>query len=284
MVMKNKNCIVTGANSGLGRVTATELAKMGAAVTIVCRDEERGRTALNEIRSLSGINSVELLIADMSSQSSIRSLANEIVTKFDRLDVLVNNAGTIFGSRHLSEDGIEMTFALNHLGYFQLTLLLLDLLKKSNPARIVNVASGAHYSGSIDFEDIQLDAEYSGWKAYSQSKLANVLFTYELSRRLDGTGVTVNCLHPGVVRTGFGKSETLPFRLLFLLIKPFLISDRKGADTQIYLASSPNVADVSGIYFDKRKEKRSSEESYREGVAKKLWELSLELTGILDPT
>ncbi len=282
--MKGKTCIITGANSGLGKVTAIELARQQASVVMVCRDRNRGRTALKDVRKLSGSNTVDLLIADMSSQKSIRTLAKKIHSEYGRLDVLVNNAGTIFGSRQLSDDGIEMTIALNHLGYYLLTLLLLDLLKKSAPARIVNVASGAHYNASMNFNDLQFENSYSGWQAYCQSKLANVLFTYELARRLEGTGITVNCLHPGVVRTGFGRSGTFPFRLFFSLIKPFLISDRKGADTQIYLACSPEVASVTGKYYDNRKEKQSSEESYNEAIAKKLWDVSLELTGISDPT
>lgn len=278
--MKDKVCIITGANFGLGKATAIELAKLGATLVMVCRDKDRGNTALKEVRNTSGSKSIELLIADMSSQQSIHDLAGQFKSKYDRLDVLVNNAGAIIGNKILSADGIEMTFALNHLGYFLLTHLLIDYLKASAPSRIVNVASGAHYGGEMNFDDLQFEKKYDGWKAYGLSKLANVLFTYELVRRLEGTGVTANCLHPGVVNTGFGNSGTAFFSFMFKLIKPFLISETKGAETQIYLSTSPELETVSGKYFSKKKAVKSSKYSYSGSAAKRLWDISLEMTGV----
>ncbi len=278
--LKDKVCIITGANFGLGKATAIELAKLGATLVMVCRDKDRGNTALKEVRNTSGSKSIELLIADMSSQQSIHDLAGQFKSKYDRLDVLVNNAGAIIGNKILSADGIEMTFALNHLGYFLLTHLLIDYLKASAPSRIVNVASGAHYGGEMNFDDLQFEKKYDGWKAYGLSKLANVLFTYELVRRLEGTGVTANCLHPGVVNTGFGNSGTAFFSFMFKLIKPFLISETKGAETQIYLSTSPELETVSGKYFSKKKAVKSSKYSYSGSAAKRLWDISLEMTGV----
>ena len=274
--MSGKVCVVTGANSGIGIETAEGLARMGATVVMVCRDPERGRAALESIKARSGNQSIELMICDFASQAQIRKLAEEFKQRHDRLDVLVNNAGLVLTRRTLTEDGLETTFAVNHLGYFLLTNLLLDVIKRSAPSRIVNVASTAHHSGTIDFNDLQGERSYGTMRAYGQSKLANILFTYELARRLEGSNVTVNCLHPGVIGTNIFRS--VPG--LGAMAKLFLKSPKKGAETSIYLATSPEVAEVTGKYFDDKRAVRSSRESYDEAVAQRLWQLSERLTGI----
>jgi NAD(P)-dependent dehydrogenase (short-subunit alcohol dehydrogenase family) len=272
-------CLVTGANSGLGKITARELAKMGATVIMVARSQARGEAALAEVKQASGSDSVHLMLADLSSLDATRKLAEQFKAEYGRLDIFVNNAGAIFKDRQLSVDGYEMTFALNHLNYFLLTNLLLDTLKASAPARIVNVASGAHMGGSLNFNDLMMAKKYRSFPAYSQSKLANVLFTYELARRLEGSGVTVNALHPGGVATGFGSGEGI-MGWLFKLLRPFLLTPEQGAETQIYLASSPEVAGITGKYFAKKKPVQSSKESYDTAVAQRLWQISEELTGL----
>ncbi|RMH01141.1 MAG: SDR family oxidoreductase [Chloroflexi bacterium] len=281
--MKGKICMVTGANAGIGKQTALELAKMGATVVLVCRNRARGEAAQAEIRQVSGNDQVDLLLADLSSQQSIHELAKTFKEKYDRLHVLVNNAGAWFQNRQLSVDGIEMTFALNHLGYFLLTHLLLDVLVVSAPSRIVNVSSGAHHNGRIHFEDLQFEKRYRGFAAYSQSKLANILFTYELARRLEAhgiQGVTVNCLHPGFVASNFGRNNGLLAKVALTFLRPIAVDVRKGAETSVYLASSPEVEGVTGKYFDKKKAVRSSAISYDEEVARRLWEISEEMTGV----
>jgi len=272
-----KTCLITGANSGIGKVTARAIAAIGARVTIVCRNRERGDTALEEIRRSSGNPSVELMTCDFSSQSQIRRLAEEFISKHERLDLLINNAGLMMNTRVLTEDNLEMTFAVNHLGYFLLTNLLLDLIKRSAPARIVNVASLAHQGGHINFDDLQSEREFRSMPAYRQSKLGNILFTYELARRLEGTGVTVNCLHPGVIATNIAQRFPWFIRIPFKL---FVTGVEKGAETSIYLATSPEVEGVTGKYFDNKTETRSSRESYDEEVACRLWGVSEELTGL----
>ena len=277
--MKGKICLVTGANSGIGKFTAIGLANLGATVVMVCRNDERGRAAREEIVSSTGNESIDLLIADLSLSRSIRQLADDFLSKYERLDVLVNNAGAYIGGRTLTEEGLETTFALNHLGYFLLTNLLLDLLKSSAPARIVNVASEAHRRSRIEFDDLMGERSYKGFRAYGQSKLANILFTYELARRLDGTNVTVNCLHPGVVATNFAHRDG---GMVGFLVKTFsflLRRPAKGAETAVYLASSADVDGVSGRYFVDKKEVRSSAVSYDESAARRLWQVSEERTG-----
>lgn len=277
--MNQKICMVTGANAGIGKETALALARMGATVIIVARNRERGEAALADIRAQSNNPQVELLLADLSSQASVRQLAAAFKAKYDRLHVLVNNAGAVFMQRQESVDGLEMTFALNHLNYFLLTNLLLDVLQASAPARIVNVSSAAHENGRIDFDDLQQTKNYSGLRAYSMSKLANVLFTYELAQRLQGTEVTANCLHPGFVGSNFAKNNGLLARTVMLLLRPLALNPAKGAETSIYLASSPDVADVTGKYFDKKKAVSSSTISYDKITAQRLWEISESLTG-----
>lgn len=277
--MAGKICMITGANSGVGRATAMELARLGATVVMVCRSRERAEPVLQEIRRATGSSSVELMIADLSSQRSIRALAEAFRQKYDRLDVLLNNAGAIFLKRDVTEDGLEATFALNHLGYFLLTNLLLGMLKASAPSRVINVSSGAHAVGTIDFDDLQGERKYSGWKAYSQSKLANVLFTAELARRLKGTGVTANCLHPGFVRSSFA-TETQMARIMLFLLRPFTISPEEAAETTVYLASSDEVAQVTGKYYVRMRPVKTSRESTDPEVAWRLWQVSAELTGV----
>lgn len=275
--MTGKLCVVTGANSGIGKETALGLANAGAHVVMMCRNEQRGKKAQRQIKQRSGNERVDLLLVDFASQDSIHQVAAEFKARYSRLDVLVNNAGALFMSRQKSADGIEKTFAVNHLGYFLLTELLLDVIKASAPARIINVSSGAHYNGEIQFEDIQLKHSYSAMKAYSQSKLANVHFTYELARRLAGTGVTVNCLHPGFVASNFAKNNGLLAKVAMLLLRPFAISEAKGAETPLYLAMSPEVKGVTGKYFDNKQVKRSARGTYNEDISKRLWLLSEQL-------
>jgi NAD(P)-dependent dehydrogenase (short-subunit alcohol dehydrogenase family) len=250
--MKGKVALVTGASAGIGKVTARELARMGATVVVVCRDATRGEAALSEIRKESGSEDVSLMLCDFASQRSIRAFAAAFKAKHPKLHVLVNNAGAIQGERVVTEDGLEATFAVNHVGYFLLTDLLLDILKASAPSRIVSVASAAHKGAKLDLEDLAAEKSWSSFGAYGASKLANIAFTAELARRLEGTGVTANCLHPGVVATNFGSSGGFFLRIGVKLARPFFITSESGAATTIYLATSPEVEGVSGKYFDKK--------------------------------
>ncbi len=279
-LVRDKTVIVTGASSGIGKVTALELAKAGAKVVMVCRPGAKAEAALAEVVRRSTSDNVELISADLSAQSSIRSCVEEFKKSHDRLDVLVNNAGLFLSDRQLTIDGFERTFAVNHLAYFLLTNLLIDMMRKSSPARIVCVASEAQRSGKIDFDDLQSEKNYSGMKAYCQSKLANVLFTYELARRLKDADVTANCLHPGVVRSGWGHEATGLFKIGLKLFSPFMISPEEGAKTSIYLSVSPEVEGITGRYFSKCKPIESGQASHDVGVAQRLWESSERLTGI----
>jgi NAD(P)-dependent dehydrogenase (short-subunit alcohol dehydrogenase family) len=278
--MRGKVCLVTGATSGIGAVTARELARRGARVVLVGRNPDKSAAAVCQIREQTANTEVESLLANLSSRQQVRDLARGFLERHRRLDVLVNNAGGIWLDRLQTEDGLEMTFAVNHLAYFLLTLLLLDVLKSSAPARVVNVSSRAHRGATIPFDDLQGARRYSGWRAYKQSKLANLLFTYELARRLEGTGVTANALHPGVVDTGFAGNNGWRGRLWQSVARWFAISPEEGARTVVYLAASPQVAGVSGRYFVKEREVASSAESYDENAAKRLWQVSEELTGL----
>jgi NAD(P)-dependent dehydrogenase (short-subunit alcohol dehydrogenase family) len=279
--MAGKLCLITGGSRGIGRVAAAELAAMGATVVIVARDAERGADTVAEIEHKTG-HSAGLLLADLSSLEEIRKVAREYRERYDRLDVLINNAGAVFSQRAVTVDGFERTFALNHLAYFLLTNLLLDLLRTDAPSRIVNVSSTAHQGAVLDFDDLQSERKYSGFRAYGRSKLANILFTHELARRLEGTEVTANCLHPGVVATGFNKNNRILMRLGMTIARPFLISPEKGAETIFYLASSPDVEGVTGEYFVNCTATSSSPASYDEEAARRLWEVSARLTGISD--
>ncbi|MFX1269422.1 MAG: SDR family oxidoreductase, partial [Promethearchaeota archaeon] len=257
--------MITGANSGIGKATALGLAEMDARIVMVCRNKERGESAQQEIIEETGNKSVDLLICDLSSQEQIRKLVSEFKQKYQNLHVLINNAGIVLSKRMLSVDGIEMNFAVNYLAPFLLSNLLIDVLKMSAPSRIINVSSGVHKTASMDFDDLQGEnKKYGAFKNYGVSKLALTLFTYELSRRLEGTRVTVNAVHPGVVRSNLGRDQSA-FSRGFQ--KTFFKSPRKGAATSIYLASSPDVEGITGKYFIKKQPKKSSNESYNEEYA-----------------
>ena len=280
--MNGRVCLVTGASSGIGRETALALARMGATVIMHGHDPERSAAAVDAVRRASPQGAVELVIADLSSQAGVRRLAAEVLQRHDSLHVLVNNAGVLRMRRTVTVDGLELTFALNHLAYFLLTRLLLDRLGEGAPARIVNVSSRAHARARLDFDDLQNARRFRGIGVYGQSKLANVLFTYELARRLEGSGVTANCLHPGFVATRFGSGTPgVMGRAVWLgarLMRPFALSPARGARTSIYLATSPEVERVNGRYFVNGRATRSSPASYDEESARRLWEASQQLT------
>lgn len=282
--LSGKTAIVTGANSGIGKETARGLAAMGAHVVMVCRSPERGEAARADIVRTTGSGAVELALADLSSVADTRRIGEELRARLGRIDILVNNAGAMHTSRSTTVDGFETTFALNHLSYFVLTHALLDGIKSSAPARIVNVSSRAHERAQIYFDDLHAENGYSISRAYGQSKLANVLFTYELARRLEGTNVTANCLHPGVVRTGFGKNSGGALGTIVAgVIRAagvFFVSPEKGAQTSLYLAASPEVEGVTGKYFSDSKERPSSAVSHDREAAQKLWDISEQMTGI----
>jgi retinol dehydrogenase 14 len=273
-----KTVLITGATNGIGKAAALDIAKQGATVVIVGRDKTKTEAVANELRSNSGNKNVEFLLADLSSQDSIHKLANDFKTKHSRLDVLINNAGGFFDTRKTTVDGLEYTFAFNHLGYFLLTYLLLDVLKASTPARIINVSSSAQALARLNLDDLQSEKSYGGLAAYNVSKLANVMFTYELAKRLQGTGVTVNALHPGVVWTGFAKGAGgLPGFIFGVAKRLTGITPEQGADTVIYLATSPEVKDVTGTYFHKRKAQKTNPISYDASANRRLWDESARL-------
>ena len=277
MDLQEKVCIVTGATSGIGKETAKALASKGAILVLPIRDSLKGDILKDEILEQTPDAKIDLMHCNLGSFDSIRSFAKEFKNKYDRIHVLVNNAGIWETRRNLSEDGIEMNFAVNHLAPFLLTNLLIDVLKKSAPARVINVSSEAHRSGKINFADPEMEKGYSSFKSYSQSKLANILFTKKLSQILKGDGVTVNCLHPGVVSTGL--FEKMP-KILTGLMKPFMLTPAKGAETSIYLATSQEVEKTSGEYFVKKKPKKAAPEALRQDIANKLWEMSEKYTGL----
>ncbi|WP_299029146.1 SDR family oxidoreductase [uncultured Thermanaerothrix sp.] len=277
--------LITGATDGIGKVTARELAKQGAQVVIVGRNPEKTAQVAEELRRVSDNPKVDYLIADLASQASIRQMVATFRQRYDRLHVLINNAGAYFTRREVSPDGLEMTFALNHLGYFLTTLLLLDVIKASAPARIINVSSMAHAGARLNFEDLQNERRYNGWRAYSQSKLANLYFTYELARRLEGTGVTVNALHPGFVASRFAHNNHDPIAWGFRLLQRFFaISPEEGAQTSIYLATAEEVAAISGRYFVNKRAVSSSPASQDRTAAQRLWEVSLRLCSLAEIT
>lgn len=277
--MAGRIVLVTGGTSGIGRATALGLATMGAHVVIIGRDGARTEDAAREIRAVGG--SVDMFVADLSSQAQVRRLADDVLATLPRLDVLVNNVGGHWDTRHVTADGLERTFALNHLAPFLLTNLLLDRLAGSGSGRVVTVASNAHKQGRIDFADLQGERDYSGSRAYDQSKLANVLFTHELARRLAGSTVTANALHPGVVSTSFGSEDPgRTQRLLVPVMRPFMKSPAQGAATSIFLASAPHLDQVTGRFFANSTPKRSSARSRDEVVAARLWQVSADLVGL----
>ena len=272
--------MITGANSGIGRETALALARMGARIVMVCRDEAKGLEARRDIEAQSGNTQLDLLLADLGSLRQVRRLAESFQARYGALHVLVNNAGLILGERSVTEEGHETTFAVNHLAPFLLTHLLLDTLKASAPARIINVASTVHFGVRIHFEDLFQEANYQPMGAYRQSKLANILFTYRLAEQLEGTGVTANCLHPGIVETNFGNKGSRLYRFFKPMVKPFFINPQKGAETLIHLASSPEVENTTGKYFERKKPRRSSKISYDIETQDRLWNISEQLTGL----
>jgi NAD(P)-dependent dehydrogenase (short-subunit alcohol dehydrogenase family) len=275
--MTGKVCLITGGNSRIGKAAALALAKLNSSVVIVSRDKDKGEATIIEIKSKSGNRNVDAMTADLSSQDSVRELAHDFKGRYKRLHVLINNAGIFLPRRIQTVDGLETTFATNHLGHFLLTNLLLDVLKANAPSRVINITSSAHRGTEMNFDDLQAEKKYSGYHAYSQSKLANVLLTYQLAKRLEGTGVTVNCLHPGVVRTGFGKDVTGLMSILVRIGSPFMMSPEKSARAAIYLATSPELEGVTGKHFSIGKEEKSSTESYDAASAERLWRVSAEL-------
>jgi len=279
--MAGKVVVITGGTGGIGKATAIGLATFGARVAITGRDLGRAELAAADIRTASGNSAIDAFAADLSSQSEVRRLASQVLDEYPRLDVLVNNVGGFWAHRHATADGLERTFALNHLAAFLLTNLLLDRLKSSAPSRVVTVSSGAHARGRIDFDDLQGARNYSGQRAYSQSKLANIMFTNELARRVAGSGVTANAVHPGVVRTSFGaEDQAWFFTLMSGVIRPFLKTPAQGAETPIYLASSPAVSGANGQFFINRKPKTANKTAYDTDVSARLWKISADLVGI----
>ena len=278
--MTEKVVLVTGATAGIGEETALGIAKTGARTVLVGRNRAKGERVIARIKSETGNDKLDLLVADLSSLQEIRRLADEFKSKYDRLDVLVNNAGGIFDQRKETVDGLEYTFALNHLSYFLLTNLLLDSLKQADQARVVSVSSEAHRIGNLDFDDLEYKKrKYGALKVYGGSKLMNVLFTHELAQRLAGTNVTANCLHPGAVASEFGDNTAGLMRAIVWIFKNTMaITAKKGAETSVYLATSPDVANVSGKYFDSKREKDSSKNSHDAAAQKRLWEISEEIT------
>ena len=286
-LMHGKICLVTGATSGIGQVTARALAEQGATVIVVGRNREKSAATVSQIQQQTGNPAVEFLLADLSSQQAIRQLVQQFQSRYQRLHVLVNNAGAVFGQRQESVDGIEMTLAVNYLAPFLLTNLLLDTLLASAPARIINVSSGLHTGARIELDNLQGQRRYVGFQfgqsAYGQAKLALIMFTYELARRLAGTGVTVNALSPGMVATNLGRDAGGFMSLMKRLADLFALSPEEGAQTSIYLATSPEVEGVSGQYFDKKKAVPSSPASYDQAVASQLWRVSEAMTGLRPP-
>src|SRR5829696_7664154 len=278
--MAGRTVLVTGATAGIGKATALGLAMMGAHLAITGRDASRTEDAAREIRAAGG-GQVDVFVADLSAQAEVRRLAQQILQTLSRIDVLINNVGGYWNTRHPTADGLERTFAVNHLAPFLLTSLLLDRLQESVPARVITVSSNAHAQGRIDFDDLQGERSYSGARAYNQSKLANVLFSYELARRLRGFSVTANALHPGVARTGFGAEDPARTQRVFVpLLRPFMKSAARGATTSIHLTTAPELAGMSGRYFVNSTPTRSSPGSYDEAVAGRLWQISSEPVGL----
>src|SRR5580700_8504100 len=276
--MDGKVCVVTGATSGIGKATAAELARQGAQVILVGRDRARGDATVAELAT-AGPLPPRLELADLSAMAQVRALAERLAA-LDRIDVLVNNAGLVAGQRRVTADGYEEVFAVNHLAPFLLTTLLLPKLTASAPARVITVTSDAHTSAHLDLDNPQPVDGWESWRAYSNSKLANILFTRELARRLEGTGVTANCAHPGVVRTRFGREARLPLRLGLTLARPFLLSPERGASTIVYLATSPEMATATGGYYVKKQRREPSAAARDDDTARRLWQLSEELTGL----
>lgn len=280
--LQGKTIMITGASGGMGKVTAMHLAEMGASLVLICRDSSRGESAVADIMKRTGNRDIELILADLRYQSQVRSAADSFLAMGRPLHVLLNNAGLVIRNRTITVDGIETTFAVNHFSHYLLTRLLLPCIIKSAPARIVNVASDVHkYAGGrLDFDDLNNEKRYSGFRVYCQSKLANVLFTRELARRLKDTGVTVNAAHPGPVATDFGRGIGGFMQLLMTLLRPFMRTPEKGAQTTIYLCTSPELSEVTGKCFLGCKEKSPSEAAHNIEDAHQLWDVSARMTGL----
>jgi NAD(P)-dependent dehydrogenase (short-subunit alcohol dehydrogenase family) len=280
--LSGKTCMITGATSGIGKAAALALAKFGPSLVLVARDPARAEQTVKEIAEQTGNRNVEAMLADLSSLDQVRRLAGDFLAAGRPLHILLNNAGVVMLRREETVDGFEATFAVNHLSYFLLTNLLLERLEASAPARIVNVASDAHVyaRGPLDFDDLQSIKGYASMKVYGKSKLANILFTRELARRLEGTGVTANCLHPGLVGSSLGKNNGVLGNLATLALRPFARSTAKGAETAVYLCTSPDVEGVSGKYFFDKKEKWPKRYAQNDDDARRLWQVSAEMTGL----
>jgi len=278
--MRGKTVVASGATSGIGEVAAVELARRGARIVFVARDARRAEATLAKLEAAAPGRGHQVHIADLSRVAEAKRVGAEIAAAEPRIDVLINNAGAIFSDRRVTSEGLELTFALNHMAYFALTAALRDRLVGSAPARVVSTASAAHAGARLDFDDLQCAKGYGGWKAYNRSKLANILFTRELAKRLAGTGVTANCLHPGVVASRFADDAGGWTGRLFPLFKRFAISPTQGADTIVYLASSPEVEGVSGEYFAKRRVKAPSPAARDDAAAARLWAMSEAIANI----
>ena len=282
MLMKDKICLITGATDGIGKETARCLGKQNAQLILVGRNPEKGEKVQKKLIAITGNNQIDIMTADLSNMNTIQKLSAEIHKKYNKLNVLINNAGAFFSKREITDDGFEKTFALNHLGYFLLTKLLLDLIKKGKNPRIINVASGAHIGATLDFDNLQGKNDYSGWAAYKRSKLMNIMFTYKLAELLKDTPITVNTLHPGFVRTRFGDNNTGIVGIGLNLAKKIgAISIKKGAETSVFLATSPTVKGVSGKYFVKCKPEKSSSSSYNKSDIDRLWRTTDECLSFL---
>lgn len=278
--MQGRVCVITGASSGIGKATALQLATLGATVVLVCRNPERAEATRKEIREAARTDAIDVLLADLSAQAEIQRLAQDLLARYPRIHVLINNAGIINAKRSLTVDGIEAVFAVNHLAYFLLTHLLLERLSASGSARIINVASDAHQWGVLDFNDLQNAHRYRSLRVYGQSKLCNILFTRELARRIAGTEVTANSMHPGGVATGLGWNNGWWAVLIAKALRPFIRTPEQGADTIVYLATSTEFTGVSGKYFRDRREIQPSQAAQDDEAARRLWQISAELTGI----
>ena len=277
--MQGQVCVITGATSGIGKAAAAALAQQGAEIIVVGRDPARAEATAAAIQA-GGAPPPKVEIADLARLDQVRALAGRLNQTLDRIDVLINNAGLVLNERQVTPDGYEHVFAVNHLAPFLLTNLLRPKLTASAPARVITVSSDAHTAARLDLDDPNLEHGWSSWRSYSNSKLANILFTRELARRLDGTGVTANCLHPGVVRTGFGRDARPLMRVGITIAKPFMLSPERGADTLVSLASSPDVAAKTGGYYVKREPREPSAAARDDGLARGLWETSERMTGL----
>ena len=278
--MQGKVVVITGATSGIGEIAAGRLAQQGARLLLIARDPRRARVTLTRLNTIAADPGHRFYEADLSRLSEMKRIAGEIARAEPRIDVLINNAGAFFSHRRVSEDGLEFTFALNHMSYFVLTCALMDRLKAASPSRVVSTASGAHRRAHLDFDDLQTSREYDGYKAYGRSKLCNILFTRALARRLAGSGVTANCLHPGFVATRFGDQAGGWMSLAIRAAKLFAISPDKGAETIVYLATSPEVASKSGLYFYKNAPDTPTAEAQDDAAARRLWSETERLAGI----